>query len=75
MNQPNKVDPSSAAEVGEGRPEAKENSSSYRMPQTQSGKRMSQGWRGVCEAARRDKKHPYPYQRFNVTHPRQEPYA
>jgi RNA-directed DNA polymerase len=56
MNQPNKVDPSSAAEVGEGRPEAKENSSSYRMPPTQSGKGMSQGWRGVREAARRDKK-------------------
>ena len=56
MNQPNKVDPSSAAEVGEGRPEAKENSSSSRMPPTQSGKGMSQRWRGVREAARRDKK-------------------
>ncbi len=60
MNQPNKVDPSSAAEVGEGRPEAKENSSLSHMPPTQSGKRMSQGLRGVREA----------YQRFDVTHPR-----
>ncbi len=64
MNQPNKVDPSSAAEVGEGRPEAKKNSSWSHMPPTQSGKRMSQGWWGVREA-----------QRFDVTHPRQEPYA
>ncbi len=51
MNQPNKVDPSSAAEVGEGRPEAKKNSSWSHMPPTQSGKRMSQGWWGVREAA------------------------
>ncbi len=51
MNQPNKVDPSSAAEVGEGRPEAKENSSLSHMPPTQSGKRMSQGLRGVREAS------------------------
>ena len=51
MNQPNKVDPSSAAEVGEGRPEAKENSSLSHMPPTQSGKSMSQGLRGVREAS------------------------
>ncbi len=56
MNQPNKVDPSSAAEAGEGRPEAKENSSSSHMSLTQSGRGMSQGWRGVREAARRNKK-------------------
>ena len=56
MNQPNKADQPSAAEAGEGRPEAKENSSSSRMSPTQSERGMSQGWRGVREAARRNKK-------------------
>ena len=51
MNQPNKVDPSSAAEAGEGRPEAKENSSSSHMSLTQSERGMSQGWRGVRDAS------------------------
>ena len=51
MNQPNKVDQPSAAEAGEGRPEAKENSCPSCMPPTQSGKsRMFPGRRGVREA-------------------------
>ena len=51
MNQPNKVDQQSAAEAGEGRPEAKENSCPSCMPPTQSGKScMYPGRRGVREA-------------------------
>ena len=53
MNQPNKADQPSAAEAGEGRPEAKENSSSSRMSPTQSERGMSPGMGGgVREAAR-----------------------
>ena len=51
MNQSNKVDQPSAAEAGEGRPEAKENSKPSCMPPTQSGNScMFPGRRGVREA-------------------------
>jgi len=43
MNQPNKVELQATAEAGEGRPRAKENSSSSNMSPTQSGSSMSQG--------------------------------
>lgn len=56
MNQRNKAKLQMAAEAGEGRPEAKENSSSLNMPSTQSGSNMSQGLWRVREAAKRDKK-------------------
>jgi RNA-directed DNA polymerase len=56
MNQPNKTELQMAAEAGEGRPGAKENSSSSNMSPTQSGISMSQGLWRVREAAERDKK-------------------
>lgn len=56
MNQPNKTELQMAAEAGEGRPGAKENSSSSNLSPTQSGIRMSQGLWRVREAAERDKK-------------------
>jgi RNA-directed DNA polymerase len=56
MNQRNKAKLQMAAEAGEGRPEAKENSTSLNMPPTQSGSSMSHGLWRVGEAAKRDKK-------------------
>src|SRR5438270_6095366 len=54
VNLSNKEEQSSA-EMGEGRARAKENiAPSYTSP-TQSGKRVSQGWRGVGQAARERK--------------------
>jgi group II intron reverse transcriptase/maturase len=54
VNLSNKEEQSSA-EMGEGRARAKENiAPSYTSP-TQSGKRVSQGWRGVRQAARERK--------------------
>src|SRR5689334_10967133 len=52
MNQPNKVEPS-AAEVEEGRERAKENTSLSHTLSTQSEVGVSQGLRGVREAARK----------------------
>ena len=54
VNQPNKEGQPSA-EVGEGRAQTQENTVQSHMRPTQSGKRMSQGWRGVREAARERK--------------------
>ena len=51
MNQPNNEGLLSA-EVGEGRAQAEENIVHSHMHPTQSGKRMSQGLRGVWQAAR-----------------------
>ena len=51
MNQPNKEEQSSA-EVGEGRARAKENIVQSNTSPTQSGERVSQGLRGVRQAAR-----------------------
>ena len=51
MNQPNNEGLLSA-EVGEGRAQAEENIVHSHMHPTQSGKRMSQGLRGVRQAAR-----------------------
>ena len=51
MNLPNKEEPSSA-EVEEGRARAKENIAQSNTSPTQSGERVSQGLRGVREAAR-----------------------
>src|SRR6202171_1791649 len=51
MNQPNKEDLSSA-EVGEGRARAKENIAQSHTSPTQSGERVSQGLRGVRQAAK-----------------------
>src|SRR5215470_19942335 len=51
MNQPNNEGLLSA-EVGEGRAQAEENIVQSHMHPTQSGKRMSQGLRGVRQAAR-----------------------
>ena len=56
MNQPNKVELQATAEAGEGRPRAKENSSSSNMSPTQSGSSMSQGLWRLREAAKRNKK-------------------
>ncbi len=56
MNQPNKVELQATAEAGEGRPRAKENSSSPNMSPTQSGSSMTQGLWRVREAAKRNKK-------------------
>jgi RNA-directed DNA polymerase len=50
MNHPNKEGQPSA-EVGEGRAQIEENIVRSHMPPTQSGKRMSQGLRGVRKAA------------------------
>jgi RNA-directed DNA polymerase len=50
MNQPNKEGQPSA-EVGEGRARAKENIAQSNTSPTQSGKRVSQGLRGVRQAA------------------------
>jgi RNA-directed DNA polymerase len=50
VNQPNKEGQPSA-EVGEGRAQTQENIVQSRMRPTQSGKRMSQGLRGVRQAA------------------------
>jgi RNA-directed DNA polymerase len=50
VNQPNKEGQPSA-EVGEGRAQIEENVARSHMPPTQSGKRMSQGLRGVRKAA------------------------
>jgi RNA-directed DNA polymerase len=50
VNQPNKEGQPSA-EVGEGRAQIEENIARSHMPPTQSGKRMSQGLRGVRKAA------------------------
>jgi hypothetical protein len=47
VNQPNKA-VQTAAEVGEGRAQMKENIDPSRMLPTQSGNRMSRGWT-VCE--------------------------
>ena len=52
MNQPNKEEQSSA-EVGEGRARAKENIVQSNTSPTQSGERVSQGLRGVREAAKK----------------------
>ena len=49
MNQPNKEGQPSA-EVGEGRVQTEENIVQFHMLPTQSGKRMSQGLRGVRQA-------------------------
>ena len=54
VNQPNKEGQSSA-EAGEGRAQTKENIVQSHMRPTQSGKRMSQGLRGVRQAARERK--------------------
>jgi len=54
MNQPNKGRQLSA-EVGEGRARAKENIAQSNTSPTQSGKRVSQGLRGVREAAQKRK--------------------
>ncbi len=54
VNQPNKEGQPSAA-VGEGRAQTQENIVQFRMRPTQSGKRMSQGLRGVREAAKERK--------------------
>jgi len=54
MSQPNKEGQPSA-EVGEGRARAKENIAQSNTSPTQSGKRVSQGLRGVREAAQRRK--------------------
>jgi group II intron reverse transcriptase/maturase len=51
MNQPNKEDQPSA-EVGEGRARTKENIAQSSTSPTQSGERVSQGLRGVQQAAR-----------------------
>ncbi len=51
VNQPNKED-SSSAEVGEGRVRTKENIAQSNTSPTQSGERVSQGLRGVREAAK-----------------------
>lgn len=56
MNQPNKVGLQATKEAGEGRPGAKENSSSLNMSPTQSGTSMSQELWRVREAAKRNKK-------------------
>src|SRR4051794_34322247 len=56
MNQPNKVGLQATAEAGEGRPGAKENSSSLNMSPTQSGSNMSQALWRVREVAKRYKK-------------------
>ncbi len=50
-NQPNKEGQPSA-EAGEGRAQTEENIAQSHMRPTQSGKRMSQGWHGVRQAAR-----------------------
>ena len=50
VNQPNK-EVQTSAEVGEGRAQIEENIARSHMPPTQSGKRMSQGLRGVRKAA------------------------
>src|SRR5437868_8869330 len=54
VNQPNKEGQTSA-EVGEGRAQIEENIARSHMSPTQSGKRMSQGLRGVRKAARERK--------------------
>jgi len=54
VNQPNKA-VQTAAEVGEGRAQMKENIGQSRMLLTQSGNRMSQGLDGVRKAAREKK--------------------
>ena len=54
VNQPNKEGQPSA-EAGEGRAQTKENIVQSHMRPTQSGKRMSQGLRGVRQAARERK--------------------
>src|SRR5246500_1713911 len=54
VNQPNKEGQPSA-EVGEGRAQTQENTVQSHMRPTQSGKRMSQGLRGVRQAARERK--------------------
>src|ERR1700730_6199673 len=54
VNQPNKEGQPSA-EVGEGRAQTQKNIVQSRMRPTQSGKRMSQGLRGVRQAARERK--------------------
>jgi hypothetical protein len=59
VNQPNKV-VQTAAEVGEGRAQMKENIDQSRMLPTQSGNRMSQGLDGVRKAARERKRNGSP---------------
>jgi hypothetical protein len=54
MNQPNKEEPSSA-EVGEGRARTKENIAQFHTSPTQSGERVSEGLRGVRQAAKERK--------------------
>src|SRR5258705_6993944 len=54
MNQPNKGE-QSLAEVGEGRAQTKENIAPADTSPTQSGKRVSQGLRGVRQAAKERK--------------------
>ena len=54
VNQPNKEGQSSA-EVGEGRARTKENIAQSSTSPTQSGKRVSQGLRGVRQAAKERK--------------------
>jgi hypothetical protein len=49
MNQPNNVGRRPMAEVGEGRPGAKENSPPSHLPPTRSGTRRSQGWWGYVK--------------------------
>ena len=54
VNQPNKEEQPSA-EAGEGRARAKENIAQSNMRPTQSGERVSQGLRGVRQAAKERK--------------------
>src|SRR5215510_5896962 len=56
VNQPNNEGVLSA-EVGEGRAQTKENIVQSHMRPTQSGERMSQGLRGVWQAARPARRH------------------
>jgi RNA-directed DNA polymerase len=58
VNQPNKEEQSSA-EVGEGRARAKENIAQSHTSPTQSGERVSQGLRGVRQAARERRHEPF----------------
>jgi hypothetical protein len=55
VNQPNKAEPS-AAEVGEGRERTKENTAQSHTPSTQRETGVSQGLRGVRQAARERKR-------------------
>jgi len=58
VNQPNNEGQQPSAEAGEGRAQTEENIVQSHMRPTQSGKRMSQGLRGVRQAARFAAIHP-----------------